>query len=99
MTEPSEIPPLIPPSVVYTVDPPKGLSASIAEAVARAMVTIPPDKTFALMAVATEKGGNLVIAAKSPGGRFQVQAWVGKSGWTGPIKQGVEIGAQVVLVG
>lgn len=90
---------LIPPGVVYTVDPPRGLSASIADAVARAMVTIPPDKTFALMAVATEQGGNLVLATKSTSGRFQVQAWVGKSGWTGPVKQGLEIGAQVVLVG
>lgn len=89
---------LIPKGVVYTTAPPPGLSASIEAAVARAIAAIPADKSVALIGVATEKGANLVIAGRTAGGALSGQVWVGKSGWDRPIREGIEVGAQVVAV-
>lgn len=92
------VPVLLPPGVVYSLSPPSGLSDSIAKAVAQAVAAIPPDKTGALIGVVTERGTNLVLVGRSAGGAVQAQAWVGKSGWDTPIREGWEFGAQIAAV-
>lgn len=94
----TDVAPLIPPGVVYSLKAPADLSDSIARALAHAMTLIPADKNAALVAVATEKGGNLVLAARTDDGTVQAQAWIGKSGWNGPIRKGLEVGAQIAWV-
>lgn len=84
--------------VAYTIGPPSDLHASIATAVQRAIDAIPPDKHVAGILVATEAGANLVIAGRSSSGALQAQAWVGKSGWDGPLREGLSVGAQVAVV-
>lgn len=92
------IPPGLTKGVAYTLGPPSDLHASIAGAVQRAIDAIPPDKHAAGILVATEKGANLVIAGRSSSGVLQAQAWVGKTGWDRPIREGLAFGGQVAVV-
>lgn len=92
------VPVLLPPGVVYSLTPPAGLSESISRAVSQAIAAIPPDKHGALVGVVTERGTNLVLVGRSTGGSLQAQAWVGKSGWDTPVREGWEVGAQVAWV-
>lgn len=84
------------PGVVYSLPPPAGISASLEAAVARAVAAIPPDRTGALIGVATQRGMNLVVAARDASGDLRAQAWIGKSGWDTPLTQGWEWGVQVM---
>lgn len=82
------------PGVVWSVQPPSGLSASIAKAVTDAAAQIPPGMSGGLVAVATEKGVNLAVVHRF-GQKVEVMGWIGKSGWS---SKGTEIGAQVKAV-
>lgn len=90
--------PILPPGVVHSLTPPAGLSESIAKAVADAVAAIPAGKNGALIGVVTERGTNLVLAGRSQDGAIQAQAWIGKSGWDTPIREGWEYGAQLAVI-
>lgn len=98
-TPPTPVPAsLLPPGVVYSLAPPVGLSDQLARAVERAVAAIPPDRHGAVIGVLTERGTNLVLAGRAADGRLQAQAWIGKSGWDQPLRQGWELGAQITWV-
>jgi hypothetical protein len=84
--------------VVHSLAPPAGLSDSIARAVQQAIDAIPPDKHGALVGIVTERGTNLVVVGRSSSGAVQAQAWIGKSGWDTPIREGWEAGGQIAVI-
>lgn len=82
------------PGVVWSVQPPTGLSASIAKAVSDAAAQIPAGMSGGLVAVATDKGVNLAVVQRF-GHKVEVMGWIGKSGWS---SKGAEVGAQIKAV-
>lgn len=90
------VPPFAPKGVIWSLQPPLGLSASIDKAVREAVAELPKGANGALIGVATERGANLVVAQRL-GDHIQVAAWVGKSGWdsSGPA---FEAGASIKAV-
>lgn len=83
-----------PGGVVWSTQPPPGLSASIAKAVSDAAAQIPPGMSGGLIVVATERGANLAVVHRF-GSTVEVTGWIGKSGWT---SKGAEVGAQIKAV-
>ena len=73
------------------VTPGSDIRGAIRAEVAKVLAEIPPDKTGAIVAVATPRGVNLAVAAKTAQG-WEVAAWIGKSWGQG---SAVDYGAQV----
>jgi len=71
-------------------DPPPHLIPDLQHSITNALSTLPPDKSGALVGVATEKGVNAVIVARV-NDVWAVQAWIGKS-WG---DKHVDAGAQI----
>lgn len=58
--------------------PPEHLIPSIRESIDRAVATLPAGASGALVGVATPRGANAAIVARTASG-WQVAAWVGKT--------------------
>ena len=74
------------------IAPPHMISDSTKSAVATVLAAIPPDKRGAIIGIATGAGMNVAVAVKV-GDHFQVEAWIGKSGWDQPLDRGVAVQA------
>jgi hypothetical protein len=73
--------------------PPTAIRGAIRSAVAEALASIPEGKTsMAEVAVSLEDGVNLVYAHKSPSGRWEAAAYVGRR-WDGEIAAGAVVTA------
>jgi len=76
------------PGVAFA-QPPDHLIPDITASIARAVATLPKDKTIALVGIATEAGGNAAIVARV-NNTWAVQVWVGKT-WRRPLTYGAEV--------
>lgn len=93
--------PLTPKGVV--VVPPDVVHIDIHDQVSKFLKTEVKDgQTMAMLALETQRGVNFAVAHKAHvadgffEGDWVVESWIGKSGWDGPLKKGLNGGVQVM---
>lgn len=86
---------LVPPGVVVQPRTTLLISDQLERAVQQELDKAAPGTTTAALEVHTQRGVNLVIAAKNADGKLTAALWIGKSGWNEPLTEGWAAGVKL----